>query len=79
MWMAPEIIMGKTYTEKADVYAFGEFRWLHRRVLDYKENRVTQLHSEEPTCTRSHFLIVHRIVFVVLLYSVLRIDGHNVL
>ena len=23
MWMAPEIIMGRKYTEKADVYAFG--------------------------------------------------------
>lgn len=26
MWMAPEIIMGKKYTEKADVYAFGIVR-----------------------------------------------------
>jgi serine/threonine protein kinase len=44
MWMAPEIIMGKKYTEKADVYAFGIILWeILTRLEPYEEKEPMQI------------------------------------
>jgi GAF domain-containing protein len=44
MWMAPEIIMGKKYTEKADVYAFGIILWeILTRDEPYEEKEPMQI------------------------------------
>jgi len=44
MWMAPEIIMGKTYTERADVYAFGIILWeILTRLEPYEEKEPMQI------------------------------------
>jgi len=44
MWMAPEIITGKKYTEKADVYAFGIILWeILTRDEPYEEKEPMQI------------------------------------
>ena len=44
MWMAPEIIMGRKYTEKADVYAFGIILWeILTREEPYEEKEPMQI------------------------------------
>jgi serine/threonine protein kinase len=44
MWMAHEIIMGKKYTEKADVYAFGIILWeILTRLEPYEEKEPMQI------------------------------------
>lgn len=44
MWMAPEIIMGKKYTEKADVYAFGIILWeILTRAEPYEDKEPMQI------------------------------------
>jgi len=44
MWMAPEIIMGKRYTERADVYAFGIILWeILTRLEPYEEKEPMQI------------------------------------
>ena len=44
MWMAPEIIMGKKYTEKADVYASGIILWeILTREEPYEEKEPMQI------------------------------------
>lgn len=44
MWMAPEIIMGKKYTEKADVYAFGIIIWeILTRLEPYEDKEPMQI------------------------------------
>jgi len=61
MWMAPEIIMGKKYTEKADVYAFGIILWeILTRQEPYEEKEPMQIVVEvvndglRPTIPREH-------------------------
>jgi len=44
MWMAPEIILGKQYTEKADVYAYGIILWeILTRMELYSDKEVMQI------------------------------------
>lgn len=44
MWMAPEIIMGRKYTEKADVYAFGIILWeILTRAEPYEDKEAMQI------------------------------------
>jgi len=44
MWMAPEIIMGRKYTEKADVYAFGIILWeILTRQEPYEDKEPMQI------------------------------------
>jgi len=44
MWMAPEIITGKQYTEKADVYAFGIILWeILTRAEPYDDKEPMQI------------------------------------
>jgi serine/threonine protein kinase len=46
MWMAPEVIMGKEYTEKADVYAFGIILWeILTREEPYEDKEMMQVGS----------------------------------
>jgi serine/threonine protein kinase len=44
MWMAPEIIMGKKYTEKADVFAMGIIIWeILTRLEPYEDKEPMQI------------------------------------
>ena len=44
MWMAPEIIMGRRYTERADVYAYGIILWeILTRLEPYEEKEPMQI------------------------------------
>jgi serine/threonine protein kinase len=44
MWMAPEIIKGQMYTEKADVYAFGIILWeILTRKEPYEDKEMMQV------------------------------------
>ena len=44
MWMAPEIIQGKQYTQKADVYAFGIILWeILTRLEPYEDKEPMQI------------------------------------
>jgi len=44
MWMAPEVITGKKYTEKADVYAFGIILWeILTRSEPYEDKETMQI------------------------------------
>jgi GAF domain-containing protein len=61
MWMAPEIIMGKKYTEKADVYAFGIILWeVLTRLEPYDDKEPMQIVVEvvnnnlRPTIPHEH-------------------------
>ena len=44
MWMAPEIIQGRQYTQKADVYAFGIILWeVLTRLEPYEDKEPMQI------------------------------------
>ena len=44
MWMAPEIIQGRQYTQKADVYAFGIILWeILTRLEPYEDKEPMQI------------------------------------
>ena len=44
MWMAPEVSMGKEYTEKADVYTFGIIlREILTREEPYEDKEMMQV------------------------------------
>ena len=44
MWMAPEVIMGEKYTEKADVYSFGIIIWeILTRLEPYEDKEAMQI------------------------------------
>lgn len=44
MWMAPEVIMGEQYTEKADVYSFGIIMWeILMRKEPYTDKETMQI------------------------------------
>ena len=43
-WMAPEVIKGNTYTEKADIYSYGIILWeIAAREPPYKKMSATQV------------------------------------
>jgi hypothetical protein len=44
MWMAPEVIIGEKYTEKADVYSFGIILWeIMTRMEPYPDKEAMQI------------------------------------
>jgi serine/threonine protein kinase len=44
MWMAPEVILGEKYTEKADVYSFGIILWeIMTRREPYEDKEAMQI------------------------------------
>ena len=51
MWMAPEIIQGRQYTQKADVYAFGIILWeVLTRLEPYEDKEPMQIVLEVVNC-----------------------------
>jgi serine/threonine protein kinase len=44
MWMAPEVILGEKYTERADVYSFGIILWeIMTRREPYEDKEAMQI------------------------------------